>query len=174
MATTAASARNIGVPGGTSRDDDMDKLFFRVSDLARMWGEENARARARKAGLDEAAAVAAAKPVKDRTVLRAIQECKTGRYAVYPMPMPTYPDGEEPKRGQHPLWVPADGETLDGLERRIRGWLLHSRPGQGVGGGRPRKAPAQRVPCPCGCGEQVAPGTMCDRAADRGVRSSTR
>jgi hypothetical protein len=144
--------------------------FFLVRDVARMWGEERTRA----AGGD----VATAEPVSERTVYNYVkhsQPAKPGRrprrYAANPMPLPTYlnddggdVDPQRGRRGQQPIWLPADGQTLAELERLLRAWW-HSRPGPGVGGGRPRKAPAQGVQCPCGCGELVAPGTMCDRSA---------
>lgn len=161
--TVTLPARNIGVPGETSGDDMGRRLFLRASDIARMWGEERARARARAEGRDEAAAVAAAVPVKLRTVYRYVQQSRTGLYRTNPMPMPEYPD-DEPKPGQIPLWLPEEGETVDDLERRVRAWW-HSRPGPGVGGGRPPKQRRERVSCPCGCGELVAAGSMCDRSA---------
>lgn len=111
------------------------RRFFRLSDVARMWGEEAARARARAAGKDEAAAVAAARPVSESAVRKYRVQSLRGRYATHPMPLPIYPD-DPPKPGQQPLWVPEDGETLDGLEQRLRAWW-HSRPGAGAGGGRP-------------------------------------
>ncbi len=145
--------------------------FFRVRDIAHMWGEERATA----AGQDPATAT----PVSEDTVrsyLKHSQEprrpgAKPRRYATNPMPLPTYlnddggaVDPVHGRRGQQPIWLPAEGETLADLERRLRAWW-HSRPGPGVGGGRPRKNPAQAVQCPCGCGELVAPGTMCDKSA---------
>jgi hypothetical protein len=176
MTITALPARNIGVPGETSGGDDMGRrVVLRASDIAQLWGEERARARAHAAGLDAAAtaaAVAAAEPVKDRTVYRYLQQSKTGMYRTNPMPMPDYPD-ERPKRGQIPIWVPDEGETVADLERRVRDWW-HSRAGAGVGGGRPRKVPAQTVPCPCGCGERVSPGTRCDRSVSSGRRRPVR
>jgi len=145
--------------------------FFRARDIARMWGEERAIA----AGNDPATA----EPVDVDTVYSYVKHsqpprrpgARPRRYATNPMPLPTYlnDDGGEldpvnGRRGQQPLWLPEEGETLADLERRLRAWW-HSRPGPGVGGGRPRKNPARTSPCPCGCGEQVAPGTMCDRSA---------
>lgn len=184
MTIAMPPCRIIGVPGDTSGDHDMTKrpYLFRASDLARMWGQERARAAARRADLTEAAAAvaaAAAKPVSLRTVYRYIQQSRTGMYVDNPMPMPHYPD-EGPKQGQIPVWIPDEGETIAGLERRIRGWW-HSRPGQGAGGGpRPggkpagaRRVPPQTVPCWCGCGQRLAPGTLCDRMAgeDAAVRA---
>lgn len=166
------SARNLASSDGTRIGDEMttQRPFFRVRDIARMWGEERARA----AGRD----VATAEPVAEETVysyLKHSQPPKPGRksrrYAENPMPLPTYlnddgdpVDPQRGRRGQQPIWLPAEGQTLEELEHELRGWW-HSRPGPGVGGGRPPKQRAEQVPCPCGCGELVAPGTMCDRSA---------
>ncbi len=147
--------------------------FFLVRDIAKMWTEERAAA----AGLP----VALTPPVVDATVRSYVKHSRPTRpgtrqhrYETNPMPAPVYldPNGREVNpagdlRGYTPYWYPADGEDLAGLERRLRAWW-HSRLGPGAGGGRPRKAPPRRVRCGCGCGEQVIPGSMCDRsAADR-------
>jgi hypothetical protein len=119
------------------------RKFFRLTDVARIWGEEAARVQARAAGKDESAAVAAARPVSESAVRKYRVQSLRGRYAAQPMPLPIYPD-DPPKPGQQPLWVPEDGETLDDLERRLRAWW-HARPGAGVGGGRPMTMTPEQV-----------------------------
>lgn len=124
-----------------------NRPFFTVRDIARMWGQERAHA----AGQD----VASAPPLAEKTVysyLKHSQPAKPGRrqkrrYADNPMPLPVYlnddgepVDQERGRRGQQPIWLPGEGETLAEMERQIRAWW-HSRPGPGVGGGRPRKHP---------------------------------
>lgn len=109
--------------------------FFTVRDIARMWGAERA------ATLGHAQAA----PLARDTVLSYLKHSKPDRpgrqphrYANNPMPLPTYinDDGEpvgdgRDRRGQQPIWLPDEGETLDGLERRLRAWW-HSRVGPGA------------------------------------------
>lgn len=112
------------------------RSFLRLSDVLRIWGQERARAHARANGQDEEAAVAAARPVAEATYRDYYRQSLAGRYVDRPMPMPSYPEGGT-RRGQHPLWVPEQGETLDDLEQRLRTWW-NSRPGAGAGSGPPR------------------------------------
>lgn len=125
MAPTATlPARNIASSDDGLGGDDMTKLpFFRVDDVARVWGEE----RAKKTGAEY-------QPLARRTVYWILREARVGRYEDNRPPMPVYPDDGN-RRGQTPVWVPDKGETLAGLERRLRKWY-RSRPGQGAGGGR--------------------------------------
>src|SRR6266498_2060794 len=93
MSTATLPTRNIVVAGATSGGDDMSQWpFLRAADIARIWGEERARATARREDRDEEQAVAAARPVHIRTVYRYIQQSKTGIYRDNPMPMPEYLD----------------------------------------------------------------------------------
>jgi hypothetical protein len=157
-----ALARNLVLPHGTRIGAAMPDQppFFLVQDIARMWGEERARAAGKE--------IADATPVAAATVHSYIKHSKPGprsRYADNPMPAPTYLGADDPEASMHgrtPIWQPEDGETMADLEHRIRAWW-HSRVGPGVGGGP--KPKVTTVACPCGCGQQVAPGSMCDQAA---------
>lgn len=151
MTITEATARNIGTTGDTDGAVMHQRTFLRVTDIARLWGQERARARYREQCRadgrqpepgEEAAAVDAAGPVAVRTVYAYRRESLRGRYRDNPMPLGVYPD-EQPKRGQIPVWAPEEGETLAELEQRVRAWW-HTRPGPGAGGGRPRKNPEGR------------------------------
>lgn len=133
-------------------------------DIAQIFGEELARKHARKHGLDEAQAVKTAEPVKDRTVNRYWQECVSGRYVGKPMPAPTYHPGG-PNRGKVPVWVPAEGETVEQLEQQFRVWW-NSRPGRGG-----KTAIAEKVTCDC-CGQQITPGTLCDRKLSQRAKAA--
>lgn len=112
--------------------------FFTAADVARIFTEERQAKENDDARADGRAPVTV-RPTAVRTVyayrwwsLPAPAGQPPHRYQDNPMPAPVQLDG------QRPIWVPAAGETLAELERRFRAWW-NSRPGPGVGGGRPRK-----------------------------------
>lgn len=82
------------------------------------------------------------------------------RYEDRPMPLPEYPHPDRPRRGQHPFWRPAPGETTAGLEQRLRDWWNHGRVGRGRAGSTVPFARRHRT---CGCGATVPPGASCSR-----------
>ncbi len=112
--------------------------WLTVADVARIFTEENQRKEDDLARADGRAPVTV-RPVAIRTVYAYVQWSRPApagrppnRYEHNPMPMPEHLDD------QRPLWLPPEGETLADVERRLRAWWT-SRPGPGVGGGRPRK-----------------------------------
>ncbi len=66
----------------------------------------------------------AAEPISPKTVRAYVSHSRMpgGRYVDHPMPMPEYPNPGLPPAGQHAQWYPDDGETVEGLKRRLREW----------------------------------------------------
>jgi hypothetical protein len=158
MNTITYPTHNMVLPDATEGATMGQRRTLRVKDLTRIWGEEAARQKVHRewavhlAGLDdlpegervrvreqfaqaEAKAVAGAKPLAVRTVYKYLQLSRNGRYENNPVPVPEYPEGDS-RHARIPVWVPEQGETVNDLEARLRAWW-HSRPGPGVGGGRP-------------------------------------
>lgn len=113
---------------GTKIGEHMNRRpFLTVEDVMRIWGQERARAQ----GKDPQNA----EPVSRATVLRYIQANPGGagkrpsRYAHNPPPAATHITAKSL------IWLPAENETVAGLELRLRQWW-RSRDGQGAGGGR--------------------------------------
>lgn len=144
---SVTEARN----GGAAVDE---RAYFTVRDVAEMWGQERA--------LRDGRPLSEAKPLDTITVHRYIHASvpakegrKAGRYAADPPPAPTK------VTARAWAWFPKPGQTMDELEKELRGWYRR-RPGPGVGGGRPR-----HLRCPCGCGRKVPPGQVCEQELGR-------
>lgn len=77
------------------------------------------------------------------------------------MPLPIFPNPGEPLAGQEVYWEPGPGESMDGLERRLREWWVRT------GRWPPlRVRPRERVvlfPCECGSGTPVRLNSRCGR-----------
>jgi hypothetical protein len=107
--------------------------YFTAADIGRFWGEERDRLNPDdpKAG----------QPIAPRTVYGMLWHSTSpeGRYYGYPMPaQPTYPNPDLPAAGQHAQWWPAEGQTLDDLERDLRHWWANRPP---AGSGNPPGGP---------------------------------
>ncbi len=120
-----------------------------VADMRRVWNEERA-----KQGLG---------PIKKNTFWSTLAACwpappgqPANRYQNNPMPLPSYPHPDRPRKGQKPFW-PASAE------QGLRDWLK-SREGQG-GPQRGRRIPFAPRRRTCGCGQTVAPGSSCGSCA---------
>lgn len=95
----------------------MDKPFLTVKDLMAMFGREQAIRSGRNPDL--------AKPLSRSTIASYMHESRPAtpgqgrarRYEHMPMPSPTYLGDN-----RMPVWIPADGETVDGLKRRLVAW----------------------------------------------------
>jgi hypothetical protein len=97
--------------------------FLTVDDVTKIWGEE----RAAKKGLP----ISEANPMSRLTVYANLKASRPGgRYENNPVPTPAYPNEELNPHGQHPIWVPAEGETIEDVEQQLRDWY-HNRPGPG-------------------------------------------
>ncbi len=80
---------------------------------------------------------ASAPPLAAATISAYLRDSRPGgRYQDTPIPAPTYDNDTAVRSGQHPRWIPEEGETLADLEQRLRAWFA-SRPVRG----RSRTAP---------------------------------
>ncbi len=101
-----------------------------------------------------------ADPVKENTVYSWVgfsKPAKPGqqprRYQDNPMPLPN--NERFPGRA---VWEPKPGQTLVELKAELQAWYRNRRDEEAQ-----RRASRRREPCPCGCGQKIAPGTSCDR-----------
>jgi hypothetical protein len=102
------------------------RSYLLVADVAKIWGQERARAR----GVTHPVALRDAAPVAITTVWSYLKESKpNGRYGDNPVPAPTH-------HTRVPMWIPAEGKSIEYVADTLRDWW-HSRRGRGAGGGRP-------------------------------------
>jgi hypothetical protein len=118
LAAVTDSRRSVVPPAAAG------KLFLIIEDVGRILGEESGQGT----------------PMTNKTIMNYVFESlpdkasgEEGRYAGCPIPMPD--------RSLHTwMWWPAEGETIKGLERRIRNWYHEAKAYRAVAGAAKRKA----------------------------------
>ncbi len=92
------------------------RSYLTAQEVGVLFGQE----RARQNGQDPATAA----PISPKTVWAYVSHSRMedGRYRDFPIPMPEYPNPSLPPAGQHAQWYPAEGQTVEDLERDLREW----------------------------------------------------